>query len=96
MAQQTDQTMLAVLALAVIYKRVGGHIGQAKGITEFTIGKQSGVGCDPRAMKLKLQAAIEIEAQRRHIGFTLWVQHLTRPSPTQHTDMYTTIAQCWR
>ena len=30
-------------------------------------------------MKLELQATIEIKAQRRHIGFTLWVLHNSHP-----------------
>ena len=84
LAQQTDDPVPAVLARPTVGKHRTRERGQAKGIIEFTIGKQPGIGCDPRAVELELQAAIEVEAQRRHIGFTLWVPHLTHP-PTNPT-----------
>jgi hypothetical protein len=71
LVQQTDQTMPELLACPTVRKHRSRKRGQAKDITEFTVGKQSCVGGDSRAMKLELQAAVELEAHRRHIGFTL-------------------------
>jgi hypothetical protein len=53
--------MPAVLADARVNETIANHVGQPERVIEFTIGEQSGVGGDPGAMKLELQAAVEIK-----------------------------------
>jgi hypothetical protein len=55
--------MAAVPAGAGIGKHFTGHRAEAQGIVEFTVSEQPGIGGDPRAMELKLQASVEIEPQ---------------------------------
>ena len=56
--------MPAVLAGAWVNETIANHVGQPERVIEFTIGEPSGVGGDPGTMKLKLQAAVEIEPER--------------------------------
>ena len=56
--------MPAVLAGARVNETIANHVGQPERVIEFTIGEPSGVGGDPGTMKLKLQAAVEIEPER--------------------------------
>jgi len=59
LSQEADQTVPVVLARSHVSDKVTGQCSQAKGVIEFPIGEQTGVGSDPRPMKLKLQAAIK-------------------------------------
>jgi hypothetical protein len=61
--QQPDQRMAAVLAGTRIGEHLGGHCAETKGVVEFAIGQQSGIGGDARTSKLKLQAAVKIEPE---------------------------------
>lgn len=47
--QQVSQSMAAAAADAGISKHISGQRAGAKSIVEFTYGKQSGIGSDPRA-----------------------------------------------
>lgn len=73
--QHADQRMAAVLAGAGIGEHVIGHRAEAQGIVEFAIGQKPGIGGDPRTMKLKLQAAVEVEPESAITQFTRWVLH---------------------
>ena len=64
LAKQSCQRMPAVLAGARVNETIANHVGQPERVIEFTIGEPSGVGGDPGTMKLKLQAAVEIEPER--------------------------------
>ena len=52
------------LILIWVGKDIAGRYGQPEGIVEFAVGQQSGVGGDPRAVELQIQAAVEIEPER--------------------------------
>jgi len=41
----------------------GGRGGQSEGVVEFSVGEQSGVSGDGRAVELELEVAVEIDAQ---------------------------------
>ena len=73
--QQPDERMSPILAGTRIGQHVARHRAEAQGIVEFAIGQQSGIGGDPRAMELKLQAAVEIEPEWTIDRFTRWVLH---------------------
>ncbi len=73
--QQAHQRMAAVPAGAGIGDHRTCHDAETEGVVEFSVGKQSGIGGDPRTMELKLQAAVEIEPQSAIIRFTHWVRH---------------------
>jgi hypothetical protein len=70
--------MPAVLADARVNETIANHVGQPERVIEVTIGEQSGVGGDPGAMKLELQAAVEIKPQRLVLRFTRRVRHRSR------------------
>jgi hypothetical protein len=73
--QQSDKSMATVLPGACVGQHLTCHCPETEDIVEFAIGEQSGIGGDPRAMKLKLQATVEIEPQRAINRFTRWVRH---------------------
>ena len=79
LAKQTDDAMPAVLARPAVGQDIARQCGQPQGIVEFTIGEQSGVGGDPRAVELKLQSAVETGPKWAAIRFTLRVPHQNRP-----------------
>ena len=85
LAKQSCQRMPAVLSGARVNEIVASHVGQPERVIEFTIGEQSGVGGDPGAMKLELQAAVEIKPQRLVLGFTRRICHR---SPLQMRSTY--------
>ena len=68
--EQPDQSMAAVPAGPRIGEHVCGHCAETKGVIEFAIGEQSGIGGDPRAIELQLHAAVEIEPERTIDRFT--------------------------
>ena len=78
LAKQTDDAMPAVLAHPAVGQDMARHCGQPQGIVEFTIGEQSGVGGDPRAVELELQSAVETGPKWAAIRFTLRVPHPSR------------------
>jgi hypothetical protein len=57
LAQQPHQPMACAPALATLRQRRSRETGQAKRISQFTIGKQPGVGGDPAAMEFQRQPA---------------------------------------
>ena len=67
--------MAAIPAGARIRQQVTRHRAETEGVVEFTIGQQSGIGGDPRAMELELQPVVEIEPQRALDRFTRRVRH---------------------
>ena len=73
--QQSDQRMAAVLARARIRERLACHRGQPKGVVEFAIGQQSGIGGDHGPTKLQHQTAVEIELKNLVLRFTRRVRH---------------------
>ena len=67
--------MLGVLAAATFRKRCTCQISQPEGIVEFAVREQPSVRGDPTAMKLQLQAAVEIDPQNAINRFARWVFH---------------------
>ncbi len=67
--------MAPILAGPRIGQHVARHRAEAEGIVEFALGQQSSIGGDPRAVELKLHAAIEIEPESAVDRFTRWVLH---------------------
>jgi hypothetical protein len=67
--------MPGVLAAATFRKRCTCQISQPEGIVEFAVRKQPSVRGDPTALKLQLQAAVEINPDGAVIRFTRWVSH---------------------
>ena len=63
LSQQTHERMAAVLAGACVGEDVSRDCAEAEGVVEFAVGEQSRIGGDPRAVELKLQAAVEIEPE---------------------------------
>ena len=59
LAKQTDAAVPEVLAGAVIANGVVDRRGQTESVVEFTVGEQTRVGRDLRAMETQLQAAVE-------------------------------------
>ena len=57
LAEQTDDAVPDVLAGAVVANGAVGRCGQAESVVEFTVGEQTRVGREPRAMEIQLQAA---------------------------------------
>src|SRR5262249_45826798 len=51
----------------------GRGAGQVQGVVDFTVGEQSGVTGDGRAMKLQLDFAVEIDAHGVVSAVTHWV-----------------------
>ena len=78
LAKQSSQRMPTVLAGVRVNEIVAYHVGQPERVIEFTIGEQSGAGGDPGAMKLELQAAVEIKPQRLVLRLTRRVPHRSR------------------
>ena len=70
--------MPAVLVGARVNEIIVNHAGQPERVIEFMIGEQSSVGGDPGAMKLGLQAAVEIKPQRLVLGVTRRVRRRSR------------------
>jgi hypothetical protein len=54
-----------------------GRRGQAEGVVQLAVGEQAGVGGDPGAVELELEAAVERDPQG-FVGFTRRVRH---PAP---------------
>jgi hypothetical protein len=75
LAKETDHAVPAVLAGAVVAHGVAGRCSQLESVVEFTVGEQTRVGCDPRAMERQIQAAVEIRPDWAAIQFTLRVPH---------------------
>jgi hypothetical protein len=90
LAKQAGRQMAGVLAAPSIRQRPPGEIGQRKGVVEFAVGQQTGVGSDPAAVELRPQAAVEIDPQGTIIRFTRWVFHAREPRPP------TTCCKSWR
>ncbi len=53
--------MPTVLPRPAVGQDIARQCGQTQGIVEFTIGKQTGLGRDPRAMELDLQPSVKTE-----------------------------------
>ena len=86
LAKQSCQRMPAVLAGARVIETIANHVGQPERVIEFAIGEQSGVGGDPGAMKLELQAAVEFKPQRLVLRF-----HPPGPSSVSPPDAFNTL-----
>ena len=71
--QQSDESVATVLSGACVGTHIASHGAETKGIVEFTASEQPGIGGDPRAMELKLEATVEVEPQRVISRFTRWV-----------------------
>lgn len=59
--QQAHQRMAAVPARTDIGKHITSHCAETEGVVELAVGKQTSVESYPRAMELKLHAAVKIE-----------------------------------
>jgi hypothetical protein len=62
LAEESQQTVLGVLSGAGLLQAVGRGAGQDQGVVEFTVGQQSGVTGDGRAVELQLDVAVEIDS----------------------------------
>ncbi len=63
LAELPDQAMPPVLAGTAVLEKTPGNFGQAKNILKLPIGEQTSVGRASGTVKLKLQAAVEIDPQ---------------------------------
>jgi hypothetical protein len=57
-----------------------GHAGQPKRVIQFAIDEEAGIRGDLAAVKFQLQAAVEIDPQRRRFRFTHRVRHDRAPN----------------
>jgi len=67
--------MTAVLASARVGERFTRKFTQTERVIEFTIGKQSSIGCNDGPAKLQHYAAVEIESKNTVLCFTHQVRH---------------------
>src|SRR5262249_18210058 len=65
--------MLGVLSGAGVVQAGRGRAGQFEGVVEFTVGEESGVTGDGRAVELQLDLAVEVKAQGVMVAVTHWV-----------------------
>ena len=77
--QQAEQPVPDVPPAPPLGKHRRGRRGQAEGVVELAVGEQAGVGGDPGAVELELQAAVERDPQG-FVGFTRRVRH---PAPAK-------------
>jgi hypothetical protein len=75
LAEQSRHAMLAILAGTTVGEYIADRIDQSKGVVEFSIGKQTGVGCDPGTVEFELQSAVEIDPKTLPFRFTHRVRH---------------------
>lgn len=75
LAQQPGQHVTGVLAPATVRQHAGGQVGQTQSVVQFAVGEQSGVGRDPAAAELQLQAPVEPDPQGAVVRFTRRVFH---------------------
>jgi hypothetical protein len=54
---------LGVLFRAGVVQDVRGRAGQSESAVEFTVGEESGVAGDGRAVEFQIELAVEIEAE---------------------------------
>ena len=67
--------MAAVPAGSDVGENLASKLRQAENVIEFPEGEQPGVGGDPGAVELQLQAAVESEPTTGFWRFTRWVFH---------------------
>ena len=69
--------MANVFAAPALGEGGGGRRGQAEGVVQLAIGEQAGVGGDPGAVELELEAAVERDPQGRSLAspVTSAIQH---------------------
>jgi hypothetical protein len=65
----------SVLAPAALRQRRTRQIGQPKGVVQFSVDKDYGVGGDPATVELQLQSAVDLDPQGAIISFTRRVFH---------------------
>ena len=70
LAELPDHAMPPVLAGTAVLEKIPGNPDQAKGIVKLPIGEKPAVRGDLGTVKLKLQAAVKINPQRRLSAFT--------------------------
>jgi hypothetical protein len=75
LAQESEQPMADVLAASTFGEGRGARCSQAEGVVQLAVGKQAGVGGNPDAVELELQATVEGDPQGRLFGFTRRVRH---------------------
>jgi hypothetical protein len=63
LAEESQQAVLRVLSGSGVVQAGRRCAGQSEGIVEFTVGEESGVTGDGRAVELQLELAVEIDAQ---------------------------------
>ncbi len=68
-----------------------GDLRQSKGVIQFTIREQTGVGSHVAAMEFQLEAPVEFDPERLEFRFTHRVRHDRAPVPPQCIDSYTSI-----
>jgi hypothetical protein len=80
LAELSSQGMAAVRAGPGVGENKPSEFGQTKGIVEFPKSEQPGVGGDPGAMELQLEAAVESEPKNSLWRFTRKVLHSRTPT----------------
>ena len=63
LAKLCDNGTVAVRTGRAAGQELCGHEAQAERIVEFAKGEQPGIGCDPGAMELQLEAAVGGDSQ---------------------------------
>jgi hypothetical protein len=65
--------VLGVLPRAGVNQAARGRASQSESVVEFTIGKESGITGNGRAVELQLDLTIEIDTQGVILAVTHWV-----------------------
>src|SRR4051794_19745851 len=71
LAKESQQAVLGVLPRAGVSQAARGRAGQPESVVEFTIGKESGITGNGRAVELQLDLTVEVNTQ----GVILAVTH---------------------
>src|SRR5262249_225035 len=91
--QQGRQSMLRVLPRAGVVQAARRRAGQPEGIVEFTIGQESAITGDRRAVKLQFDLAVEVNTQGVIVAVTHWVPHSFRQERGRNAGFSRVLAQ---
>jgi hypothetical protein len=73
LAKESQQAVLGVLPRAGVNQAARGRASQSESVVEFTIGKESGITGNGRAVELQLDLTVEIDTQGVILAVTHWV-----------------------
>ena len=85
---EIEALYLAAIARYDRLRYVLPAVGAGDVAFEFAIGKQSGIGGDPRAMELEFHAAVETKPERTIDRFTRWFFKMAPYDSNEAIDYY--------